>query len=89
MPHSIQVEAAIVGTESRVCPGMAKTEQGEIYVLDGRTPSARGICCQAFDAMNSFRTAMMVTDQLASEKDGNLDITCPHGVVTFRLTRSS
>jgi uncharacterized repeat protein (TIGR04076 family) len=68
---------------------MAKTEQGEVYVFDGRTPGARGICCQAFTAMNAFRTALMVTDKLDSEKDGHLDVTCPHGAVTFRLTRTS
>ena len=89
IPHRIQCEAAVVKTESGVCPGMAKTEQGEVYVFDGRTPGPRGICCQAFAAINAFRVAQMVTDTLASEKQGHLDITCPHGAVTFRLTRAS
>ncbi len=89
-PHSIQVEAFAVRTESRVCPGMAKTAQGEVYVMDGRTPpGSLGICCQAFTAMNAFRTALMVTDKLDSETDGHLEVTCPHGAVTFRLSRAS
>lgn len=89
IPHSIHVEACSVGTESGICPGMAKTEQGETYVMDGRTPQgARGICCQAFTAMSPFRAAMMTTDRLASEQDGHLDVVCPHGAVTFRLSRA-
>jgi len=50
IPHRIRCEAAVVNTESGICPGMAKTERGEVYVMDGRTPGTRGICCQAFTA---------------------------------------
>ena len=88
-PHTIRCEAVAVDTESGICPGMAKTEQGETYIMDGRTPAARGICCQAFAAMSAFRAAMMVTDKLNSEHDGHLELKCPHGVVTFRLSRES
>lgn len=89
IPHSIRAEACTVRTESRTCPGMAQTEQGEVYTLDARTPAGgRGICCQAFTAMTPFRAAMMTTDKLASEQDGHLDVVCPHGSVTFRLTRA-
>jgi uncharacterized repeat protein (TIGR04076 family) len=87
IPHRIRCEALSVNTESGICPGMAKTEQGEVYVMDGRTPGPRGICCQAFGALSGFRAAQMVTDKLDSEKSGHLEISCPHGVVTFRLTR--
>jgi uncharacterized repeat protein (TIGR04076 family) len=89
IPHSIRCEAAVVNTKSGVCPGMAKTEQGEVCVMDGRTPGIRGICCQAFTAMSPFRAAMMMTDKLESEHDGYLEVKCPHGVVTFRLSRMS
>ena len=88
MARKVRVEACQVRTESRVCPGMAQTERGETYVLDARTPAERGICCQAFTAMSPFRTALAVTDQVGREQDGHLDITCPHGVVTFRLSRA-
>jgi uncharacterized repeat protein (TIGR04076 family) len=88
IPHSIRCEAAVVRTESKVCPGMAKTEQGEVYVMGGRTPEGRGICGQAFAAINAFRTSMMVTDSLDGEKDGRFEITCPHGAVTFHLSRA-
>jgi uncharacterized repeat protein (TIGR04076 family) len=89
IPHSVRCEVTVVRTESGVCPGIAKTERGEVYVMDGRTPGERGICGQAFAAMNSFRTALMVTDKLDGEKDGGLEITCPHGAVTFRLSRAA
>jgi uncharacterized repeat protein (TIGR04076 family) len=88
MPRLVRVEASQVRTESRVCPGIAQTEQGETYLLDGRTPADRGICCQAFTAMSALRMALMVTDEVAGERDGHLDATCPHGFVTFRLSRA-
>jgi hypothetical protein len=88
IPHRIKIEASVVRTETRICPGMAKTKQGEVYVADARTPAgSQGICCQAFAAMSPFRGAMMVTDRLESETDGGLQITCPHGAVTYRLSR--
>jgi uncharacterized repeat protein (TIGR04076 family) len=87
IPHAIRCEAVAVRTESKVCPGVAKTEQGEVYVLDARTPSPRGICCQALTALNSMKTAMMVTEKLRGETQESLDVSCPHGAVTFRLSR--
>ncbi len=87
IPYRISCEAVAVNTESKICPGMAKTEQGEAYVIDARTPGSRGICCQAFAAMTAFRAALMVTEKLDSERQGHLDVICPHGAVTFRLSR--
>jgi hypothetical protein len=66
---------------------LAKTEQGEKYLLDARTPGSKGICCQAFAAMNSMRMAIAVTDQKDLENLEYFDVTCPHGAVTFRLSR--
>jgi uncharacterized repeat protein (TIGR04076 family) len=87
IPHQIRCQAVAVNTESKVCPGIAKTEQGEVYVLDARTPGPRGICGQAFSALNAIKTAMMVTDKLEGESRESLDVRCPHGAVTFRLSR--
>jgi hypothetical protein len=86
-PHQVQCEALNVRTETKICPGLAKTEQGETYLLDARTPGPKGICCQAFAAMNSMRMAMSVTDQKDLENFEYFDVTCPHGAVTFRLSR--
>jgi len=86
-PHQIQCEALNVRTDTKICPGLAKTEQGEMYLLDARTPGPNGICCQAFAAMNSMRMAMMITDQKDLENLEYFDVTCPHGAVIFRLSR--
>jgi len=58
-----------------------------MYLLDARTPGPKGICCQAFAAMNSMRTAMMITDQKDLANLEYFDVTCPHGAVIFRLSR--
>jgi len=66
---------------------LAKTEKGEMYLFDARTPGPKSICCRAFAAMNSMRMAMAVTDQKDLENLRYFDVTCPHGAVTFRLSR--
>lgn len=86
-PNQIQCEALNVRTDTKTCPGMAKTVQGEMYFLDARTPGPKGICCQAFAAMNSMRMALAVTGQNDLDNLEYLDVTCPHGAVTFRLSR--
>jgi hypothetical protein len=58
-----------------------------MYLLDARTPGPKGICCQALAAMNSMRMAMAVTDKKDLENLEYFDVTCPHGAVTFRLSR--
>ena len=87
IPHHIRCEVVAVDTGSGICSGMAKTKKGEVYIIDGRTPGTPGICCQAFTAMSPFRMAMMVTEKLNNEIDGHIDLSCPHGVTTFRLSR--
>jgi len=86
MLNRIKCEAVIVRTDTGVCAGIAKTKQGEVYELDGRTPQPVGICCQALTALNATRLALAVTPKGSEFKDP-LDITCPHGAVTFRLFR--
>ena len=85
--NQIRCEAVAVNTDSGVCPGLAKTVRGEVHVIGARTPGGNGICCQAFGALNPMKLAMMYTDRMDWEKKEYFDITCPHGNVTFRLTR--
>ncbi len=85
--NQIKCEAFEVKTESGVCPGRAKIERGEIFVLGARTPSSKGICFQALSAIGPMKLAMSLTEQLDMEKDGSFNITCPHSVVTYRLSR--
>ena len=86
--HSIKCEAAEVRTESGVCPGLARTVKGESCIIDGRTPEGNGMCSNAFCALSNAAFIMMVTEVMPGEKDGCKDIICPHGNVTFRLSRS-
>lgn len=83
----IQCEAVRVNTDSGTCPGIAKTRQGEVYEIGARTPEKTGMCCQAFVALSSMRHVMMLTEKMDWEKQPYFDVTCPHGAVTFRLSR--
>ena len=85
--NTIRCEAVAVRTESGTCPGIAKTQRGEVHAIGARTPGA-GMCCQAFAALNSMRHVMMLTQKLEWETQPHFDVTCPHGAVTFRLSRS-
>jgi hypothetical protein len=85
--NQIRCEAVKVNTDSGICPGIAKTQRGEIFVIGARTPALKGICCQAFSAMASMKLAMMYTDKMEWEKNNYFDIVCPHGFVTYRLSR--
>ena len=44
--HTIKCEAIDVRTDSEICPGMAKIQQGEAWILGARTPESKGICSQ-------------------------------------------
>ena len=85
----IKCEAVSVQTESGVCPGVAQTQQGEVFVIGARTPESKGICSQAFAALGPMRLVMATTERLEWEKNDYFDITCPHGVVTYRLSRQA
>jgi uncharacterized repeat protein (TIGR04076 family) len=85
--NEIKCEAIHVNTDSKICPGIAKTEQGEVFIMGGRTPEPKGICCQAFSAIGPMKLTMMLTDKMDWEKKEYFDITCPDGVVTYRLSR--
>jgi len=85
--NQVKCEAVDVKTETKTCPGLAKTVQGEVFLIGARTPGQNGICCQAFAAMSPMKLVMMYTDRMDWEKNEYFDITCPHGVVTYRLSR--
>jgi uncharacterized repeat protein (TIGR04076 family) len=85
--NKIKCEAITVNTETGICPGMAKTERGEVFIIGARTPEGKGICCQAFSSIAPMKLVYMYTDKMDWEKNEYFDITCPHGVVTYRLSR--
>jgi uncharacterized repeat protein (TIGR04076 family) len=83
----IKCEAVAVDTDSGICPGIAKTEQGEVYTLGPRTPDSKGICCQALTAIAPMKLALSLTEKMDWEGNTSIDVVCPHGFVTFRLSR--
>jgi len=85
--NKIKCEAITVNTDTGICPGIAKTERGEVYIIGARTPDSKGICCQAFSAIGPMKLAMMLTEKMDWEKKEYSDIVCPHGFVTYRLSR--
>jgi len=88
MPYNrIRCEAVEVDAESGVCPGIARTERGEVFVLGGRTPGPKGICVQALSAISPMKLALSLTEKMEWEKTGYVDVICPHGAVTYRLSR--
>jgi uncharacterized repeat protein (TIGR04076 family) len=86
--NSIKCEVIEVRTDTDTCVGIAKTKMGEVYIIDGRTPDSNGMCSNAFCALSNSAFIMMATDRKAEEENGNVDIVCPHGFVTFRISRS-
>lgn len=85
--NEIKCEAVSVNTDSNICPGVAKTKQGEVFIIGGRTPQPEGICCQAFSAISPMKLAMSLTEKMDWETKEHFDIVCPHGFVTFRISR--
>lgn len=74
-------------TDSKVCPGLAETEEGEVYSLDARTPGPKGLRCQILTAMNPLRLVLPVTEAGDPDNLDLFDVTCPHGLVTYRPSR--
>jgi uncharacterized repeat protein (TIGR04076 family) len=85
--NEIRCEAINVNTNSSICPGVAKTEKGEVFLIGARTPGSKGICSQAFSAISPMKLAMSLTEKMDWETKDYFDIVCPHGFVTYRLSR--
>jgi uncharacterized repeat protein (TIGR04076 family) len=66
---------------------MAKARQGEVHTFGSRTPDTPGICVNAFNALQPMSLAMRLTDKMSWEKKDHLYVVCPHGFVTYRISR--
>jgi len=82
----MRIEAYKIDTLDGVCPGIAKTTEGEVFISNGRTPE-NPICIQALNSILPMSHAMSLTDKMEWEKNDYFEITCPHGAVTFRISR--
>lgn len=87
MKKKMRIVAHQVMTESKVCKGIAKTKQGEIYEYRGRTPE-NPMCIMALNACLPMAHAMSLTDKMAFEDKDYFEVTCPHGCVVYRIYRA-
>ena len=85
--YTIKCVAVDVRTESGICPGSAKCQKGETYMLTARTPEPAGIRGRAFATMHPMAFAMRWTEEMPWEKTDHVDVVCPDGFVTYRLSR--
>ena len=85
--NQIKCEVVKINNDEGICPGLAKTKLGESFTIGFRTPDITGICCQAFSAIAPMRLAMSYTDKMEWETKDYFDVICPHGFVTYRLSR--
>ena len=66
--YRIKCVAVDVRSESGVCPGSAKCQRDETYILTARTPEPTGMCGRAFAAVHPMAFAMRWTKNMAWRK---------------------
>jgi hypothetical protein len=66
---------------------LVKWRKGETYVLTARTPEAIGMWGRAFAVMHPMAFAMRWSEKMEFEKADYVNVTCPDGFVTYRLSR--
>jgi hypothetical protein len=59
----------------------------DIDIIGPRTPDSKGICCQALSAIGPMKLALSLTEKMNWETKESFEVVCPHGYVTFRLSR--
>ncbi len=84
VPVTIEV-VAIEGGKAK-CKGGARTCMGQKATVHVLTPE--GLCARAFAVLYPYILAMRFAEKTMFERQGPyVDIVCPDGDVTFRLTR--
>ncbi len=80
------IEAVAIEGGKKMCKGRAHTRLGAAATLHIHTPE--GMCARAFAAVYPYALAMRFAEKTAFEREGAfVDIVCPDGDVTFRLSR--
>ena len=85
--YRIKCEAIRIMDGKDCCPGSAKCKLGETYIIGPRTPEPVGMCGRAFHSIHPMAFAMRFSEQMFWEKDKNIEVTCPDGLVVYRLSR--
>ncbi len=83
---AVRIEAVEIAGGKRMCKGRAQTCLGQGWTLRVHTPE--GLCARAFAALYPHALAMRFAEKTLFERNGPyIDIRCPDGEVTFRLSR--
>lgn len=81
----VLIEVVSIGGGER-CKGRAKTRLGDKYEMHICTP--KGMCARSFAMLYPYMLAMRFASKTGFERKGPyVDLVCPDGDVTFRLTR--
>lgn len=86
--HKVRCEVVEVATETHCCLGSASCKEGEVYVVTARTPAAPGMRGRAYHAIHPVALGMRFTEGLPFEQEGHIDVVCPDGLVTYRISRA-
>jgi uncharacterized repeat protein (TIGR04076 family) len=84
--YKIKCIVVDIKTSTGVCPGSAKCRKDEEYIITARTPDVV-MCGRAFAAIHPMAFGMRWSDKLQFERNNYVDVACPDGFVTYRLTR--
>jgi len=87
MEHKIRCEVVKI-SEGKTCKvGM---QLGDIFAVGPLTPAPKPICSAAFLSLYALGNPMRFADRTKFEdSQGNQDVVCPDGTVTFRLSRKN
>lgn len=83
----VTIEAVAIAGGKRMCKGRARTCLGQKSTLHILTPE--GVCARAFAVLYPYALAMRFAEKISFERKGPfMEILCPDGDVTFRLSRA-
>jgi len=85
--YKVKCESIEISGDAEVCPGSAKCLRGETYILTARTPEPLGMCARAFSTIHPMAFALRWSERMEWEKADHVDVICPDGFVTYRLSR--
>lgn len=86
LDYRIRCEVVNIKDGQTFCSGLARVKPGESFVIGVKTPE--GICAKAFAAIYPIVMSMRFTEENRMEHGhGFIEVTCPDGEVTYRLSR--
>jgi uncharacterized repeat protein (TIGR04076 family) len=86
--YRIKCEVARIKGDEECCPGSAQMKRGDVFILGVRTPEPNGMCARTYASIYPTSMALRFSEEMPWEKGrGYVEIVCPDGLVTYRLSR--